>query len=162
MSAPDSYNTPSLEWIDPFIKSVFSWIILMPISVIVTGKLLSKPINFTVNSTQLFQIPLKILVVQATQGEVVLGFSGFIITLFGLAVFDGVGIYSIVKTNFGIDPGQFNSLCMFSSFATVVWSFAVFLIHAFFSGSGSASFVEDVKRYDDQIQRLENNSENQQ
>lgn len=151
---PDNYKSLNLDWIEVIIRFVFSWIILMPISVIITGKLLAKPIKFSVTSKQVFQIPLRILIIQATGGEVVLGFTGFIITLFILGVADGPDAYALVKTNFGIDPGQFNSLCMLSSFITVAWSFALFLLHSVFSGTGASSFIKDKVRYDAQIQHL--------
>ena len=58
--------------------------------------------------------------------------AGFIITLTSLAVICGKTIYLLVKTNFGIDPGQFNAICMFSSFTTVIWSTLLFIIALMF------------------------------
>ncbi|MBD6968738.1 hypothetical protein G4170_19635 [Vibrio parahaemolyticus] len=95
-----------LEWISVIIKFIFSWLILMPIAVIVTGKLLSKPINFGSDSKQVLKIPRKIFQIEANGGEVILGFACLIIILFLVAVIGGSDIYTLVKTNFGIDPGH--------------------------------------------------------
>ena len=126
----------------------------MPISVIISGKLLSKPLYFSVKSKQIFKIPLKILVIEANDGEVILGFTGFIITLFLVAIFGGKSVYTMVKVNFGIDPGQFNSLCMFSSFITVIWSTLLFLLYIFFLSSKFSSFVVDEDNYKNIIEKL--------
>jgi hypothetical protein len=97
-------------WVADIADTLFSWAVLMPIAVIVSGKLLAKPINFTVDSEQSFKISIKLLNIQATGGEVILGFTGFFITLFGFGTFGGKEIYALVKDNYGIDPGHFNAL----------------------------------------------------
>ena len=127
-------------WVGDAADTLFSWAVLMPIAVIVSGKLLAKPIKFSVDSEQSFKISIKLLNIQATGGEVILGFTGFFITLFGFGTFGGKEIYNLVKDNYGIDPGHFNSLCMFSSFTTVIWSAAVFLLYYMLSKSSMSSF----------------------
>lgn len=131
------------------IKFIFSWVILLPIAIIVSGKFLTKPVSFSVNSKQLFKIEIGILTIQATDEEVILGFAGFIITLFASAMYSGKGVYELVKAGFGIDPGQFNSLCIFSSFSMVVWSCALLIITELakhlFSGPRDKEMVERDK-----------------
>ena len=122
-------DTGDYGWVSEAAETLFSWAVLMPIAVIVSGKLLAKPIKFSVDSEQSFKISIKLLNIQATGGEVILGFAGFIITLFGFGTFGGKAIYELVKANYGIDPGHFNSLCMFSSFTTVIWSTIVFMLY---------------------------------
>lgn len=132
-----------------FIKFIFSWVILLPIAIIVSGKFLTKPIFFSVNTKQLFKIEIGILKIQATDEEVILGFAGFIITLFVSAMYGGKDVYELVKGRFGIDPGQFNSLCIFSSFSMVVWSCALFFIielaRHFLSGPREKELIERDK-----------------
>lgn len=105
------------------LKIIFSWVVLMPIAVIVSGKLLAQRLSLPTATKQLFRIPISgVLEINARNSEVILGFSGFLTTLFLLAITAGKQIYTLFKFQFGVDPGHFNSLCIFSSFATVVWS----------------------------------------
>lgn len=102
----------------------------MPIAVIISGIFLSKPFRLQVEAEQQFRIPIpKIFNLQATGGEVILGFAGFIMTLVPVALIGGKPIYAFFRVQFGIDPGQFNSLCILSSFITVMWSVVLWLIH---------------------------------
>jgi len=144
----------SIEWIATIIKFVFSWLILLPIAVIVTGKLLSRPINFGADSKQILRIPLKIFQVEANGGEVILGFACLIIVLFLVAMIGGADVYELVKTNFGIDPGHFHSICFFSSLVSVILSAALFIIHYLFSTAGRTPFVDDQKKYENRIDAL--------
>lgn len=112
------------------LKTIFSWIVLMPIAVIISGIFLSKPFKLQVDSEQKFRIPIpRIFHLQATGGEVILGFAGFIITLLPVSLIGGQSVYAFFRVQFGIDPGQFNSLCILSSFITVVWAVLLWLIN---------------------------------
>src|SRR5437588_11438677 len=111
------------EWVIDAFKIIFSWAILMPIAVIISGKILSQPLKLPVTTQQKFTVPIpRILHLQANDGEVILGFAGFFITLLVIALVGGTSAYTIFKTDFGIDPGHFNSICILSSFITVIWS----------------------------------------
>jgi hypothetical protein len=151
----------SIEWITVVIKFIFSWLILLPVAVIITGKLLSKLINFGSDSKQILRIPLKIFQVEANGGEVILGFACLLIMFFLVAVFGGESIYTLVKTNFGIDPGQFHAICFFSSLASVCFSTLIFLIHYVFTKMGSTPFVENQRKYENTIDTLANRSREQ-
>lgn len=144
----------SAAWLEPLIKSVFSWVVLMPIAVILTGKILAKLIRFSVGTKQLFRIPLKHVVVQATGGEVVLGFAAFIVTLLLMGVIAGPGAYELVKKNYGIDPGHFNALCMLSSFVSVAVSFGIFLLGRLLHRWISLGFIANQAEYERTIERL--------
>jgi hypothetical protein len=112
------------------LKTIFSWVVLMPIAVIISGVLLSKPFRLQVEAEQQFRLPIPtIFKLQATGGEVILGFAGFIITLLPVSLIGGQAMYAFFRLQFGIDPGQFNSLCILSSFITVAWSVVLWLIH---------------------------------
>lgn len=125
----DLASNPVPPLLEDSIKTIFSWVILMPIAVIVSGKLLSQRFKLASGSTQIFRISIiGLFEIRADDDEVILGFSGFFVTLFLVAIIAGKLIYERFKLQFGLDPGQFNCLCIFSSFATVVWSFALYLL----------------------------------
>lgn len=126
---PPTPTTISVGALLDGVKVIFSWMILMPIAVIVSGRMLAQRFKLAGGSQQLFEIPIKgVLVIGAKNDEVTLGFAGFFFTLFLVALAGGKNIYDLVKSHFGIDPGHFNSLCIFSSFATVVWSTIWFVL----------------------------------
>jgi hypothetical protein len=150
----NNFDESYLEWIVLIIKFIFSWLILLPIAVIVTGKLLSKPINFGADSKQILKIPLKIFQIEANGGEVILGFACLIIVLFFVAIIGGEDIYLLVKSNFGIDPGHFHSICFFSSLLSVIFSTCIFIIHYLTTNVGRVPFVDDQNRYERTIHDL--------
>lgn len=126
-NAPDQAG--SLEYVASALKFIFSWVMLMPISTIIGGKLLAQVLKVQFRSTQLFKLSIpRMFTVQASDNEVILGFTGFIITLVAIALPVGPRAYNIFRSQFGIDPGQFNSLCVLSAFADVTWTFALFLL----------------------------------
>ncbi|MFB2827684.1 hypothetical protein [Aeromonas veronii] len=139
------------------LESVFSWILLASISIITSGWFLAHPISNTIATDQKFVINLIALKIQATGSQVILGFAGFIITTLLSGVMAGQWVYTLVKDNFGIDPGQFKSICMFSSFLTVAWSFAFFIIYYLFN-LNRPSFVENKEKYESQLERLSSSS----
>lgn len=139
--------------VESALESVFSWLFLASISIITSGWFLAHPISQTIAIDQKFVINLLVLKIQATGSQVILGFGGFIITTLLSGAVAGEWIYELVKTSFGIDPGQFKSICMFSSFLTVAWSFFFFIIHYWFNMNGS-DFVDDKKQYADLLGRL--------
>lgn len=121
----------TLETIRTVVIYIFSWFILLSVAVIVSGKLLAKTITLTVRGSQEFFINLWLLRIKSTDDEVILGFTGFIITLLILAGLRGAAIYELVKNEFGVDPGHFYAVCMFCSFVTVAWSFLMFVLTTF-------------------------------
>lgn len=142
-----------LEKLETLIKFIFSWVILMPIALIVSGKFIAQPIPLKVNSKQLFKISLGMLVVEATDDEVIYGFTGFIITFLLVAIIGGKDAYALVKNNFGVDAGQFNSLCILSSFSTVLWSFLLFILWKLFSNVTNGD-KRQLKERDDLIEEI--------
>ncbi len=142
-----------ISGIQSVLESVFSWLLLASISIITSGWLLAHPISNTMATDQKFVINLIVLKIQATGSQVILGFGGFIITTLLSGAMAGEWIYELVKISFGIDPGQFKSICMFSSFLTVAWSFFFFIIHYLFTKNGS-DFVDNKKQYANLLGRL--------
>jgi hypothetical protein len=125
-----STNENSIPLLEPAIKTIFSWIVLMPIAVIVSGHLLSQIFRLQrPDQQQYFRIPIpRFIEIRADGDSVILGFTGFFITLLILSTLSGKAIYGIFKEQFGIDPGQFNALCVFSALSTVLWSAILYLI----------------------------------
>ena len=106
----------------PIFKLIFSIVVLMPISVIIAGKLLSQIFTLKVVDKQYFKVPLVMLHIQATDDEVIWGFIGFIVTLVLFAAFIGETAQIVVKEHFGMTYPPFSSLCLLSAFTTVVWN----------------------------------------
>ncbi|HEX8696444.1 MAG TPA: hypothetical protein VF746_28755 [Longimicrobium sp.] len=128
-TAQGAASPPDVISIEGILRFVFSGLVLMAISVILSGKFLAQRIKLPVRSSQLFQIPLPgILKIGATDDEVILGFTGLIITLLATGSLFGKRAHVFFSNNFGIDPGQFNSLCILSAFLAVIWSFVLFLL----------------------------------
>lgn len=117
-----------IDAVVPILKLIFSWIVLMPVAVIVSGQFLGQPLKMQLDKDQRFVIPLRIFRLEAINSQVTLGFAGFIITLLAIGFSGGLRAYIMFRNQFGIDPGQFNSLCILSSFVTVMWSSALWLI----------------------------------
>jgi hypothetical protein len=111
------------------LEFVFSWMVLLAIGVIVTGKLLTQRFRPDVGAGQLFRIPLKgLFTIEATGPEVILGFTWYLICLLSLGTVVGRDVQTWVKAHFGIDPGQFNALGFMSSLLSVTTSFIVYLL----------------------------------
>jgi hypothetical protein len=118
-----------IEGMTSILKFIFSWVILTPISIIISGKLLAQRMKLGPGSKSLFKISLfGMLTVEATNDEVILGFTGFIITLCIVGFAGGSRAYTFFREHFGLDPGHFNALCVLSAFLLVVWTFILFLI----------------------------------
>jgi len=111
------------------ITFIFSWVILLPVGVIVTGKLLNQRLKIEVGTGQLFRIPVKgVLTIESTGAEVILGFAWYLITLLVLGAAIGGHVEAWVKAQFGIQPGQFNALGFISSLGSVAISFIIYVI----------------------------------
>lgn len=127
------------DWIavlSGIITFIFSWVFLMPLAVIISGVWLSQCMELRVRSRILFRLVIPpflprgvspILQVEAHNAEAVLGFTGFII-LFLTGFIHGPYGYALVRTQLGIDPGQFNSVGIISSFVEVGLSVILYFL----------------------------------
>lgn len=138
--------------IEKYVKIIFSWFILLPISVIVSGKLIAKVCKINITDKQLFEIPLKFFVISAHGDEVIWGFTGFITIVFFIGLFWGQAIPELLNNNFGLNIAHFNALCVFCSFFLVFISFTVFSIYKIASRIKYPSPAQ--KEHDDLIDRL--------
>src|ERR1017187_251382 len=101
---------------------IFSWVVLLPTCVILSGKFLSSVFPMRGISKTTLRIPLWLFRIEAQNDEVVLGLTAFIVTLGIVALSGGEGFYRYAAGHFGIDPGQFHTLCFASAVITVAWS----------------------------------------
>ena len=137
------------DFLSRSVPYLLSWVVLTPIAIIVAGKLLNQRIALTARSDDqdIFSVRIPgLLIVRATDSEVVLGLAGFFFTFFAVAIVFGASAYTFFKEHFGVDPEQWNSLCILSSFGTVVWAFIAFLIIslAYLPGSGVNRSRDDI------------------
>jgi len=134
------------------VKFIFSWVILLPIAVIVTGKLLNQRMKLQAGSGQLFRIPVKgVLTIQSTGAEVILGFACYLILMLGIGALVGAHVELWVKQQFGIEPGQFYALGFVTSLGSVALSFAIFLMT---KNRPSEAQEQRLKRHDKIVDEL--------
>jgi hypothetical protein len=129
---PQGSMLDQVNIIQTFILFIFSWIIIMPTAVILSGKLLAPRLKLPAWSEQTFDIKIPpigptMYRVNANNGEVVVGLSSFLLCLLILAMTAGPAAYEKFRINFGIDPGHFNSLCVFSSLIQISCCFIIFI-----------------------------------
>src|SRR3954470_16650599 len=92
------------------VGNIFSWGILLPSSVIISGKFISQVVPLTAER-QVFKIPLYIFHAEANNSEVIYGFASFILTLVIVIVLGGPDFYHWIVPRLGFDLGQFRTLC---------------------------------------------------
>lgn len=150
----------NIEIFSTLVKLIFSWLVILPAATIIAGKLLTKPIPFSTDTKQLLRIPLKIFTLEATDGEVIVGFAAQLITFFFVAIIGGKNVHSIVQNNFGVDPGQFHSIFLFSALLTVLWASFIFLCHHIGNLYLSSTFTDNSKKHARIIEELAKKEEN--
>lgn len=122
---------------------VLSWIVLTAIAIIISGKLLAKRMPLGFFNDDVFDINLGLLKLKSRGDEVSLGFIVFIFHLCVFIIFGGKPIYTFFKTQAGIDIGQWNSLCIVSSFASILLAFIFYAISGWLKG---VPILEPVNR----------------
>jgi hypothetical protein len=96
-----------IEALTPLLSFIFSWILMLPIGVIISGIFLGAlvPVRTAVGTR--FVIPLLILKIEATGGEVVIGFYAYLLTFALVFVFGGADLYQYIKVHSSLDPRPF-------------------------------------------------------
>jgi len=128
------------------IKLVFSSFVLMAISVIIGGKLLGNNLMLPVGDADddFFDIRIPYLFrLRGTKSQVILGFTAFVITLVVVGFGGGKSVYESFKNNFGLDPGQWLSICTVSAFLTVIWTSLVYVVLLLRLGTGVRNATAD-------------------
>ncbi len=76
----DSGNVSSQDNLEKALAFIFSWIILLAIGVIVSGKLISQKLKLEIGNQDFLRIPVVgVLTLKATGAEVVFGFTLYLI-----------------------------------------------------------------------------------
>lgn len=134
-SVPEQTDDFSIEQIIEVVEAVFSWVILMPIAVIISGKLVAETTIRSSKEEDFFTINLMFFRIRAKGDEVMWGFAVFILVM-GLTVgFGGPAAYDFFKLNTGLDIGHWNSLCVIAAFFSVIISLALWLAVPFLRSS---------------------------
>ncbi|WP_344572186.1 hypothetical protein [Winogradskya humida] len=143
------------EWLSISVRFIFSWVILMPIAVIAGGKLLGQLFKLDGQDDDSFRIRVPpVLKFSAKKEEVLLGVALFIIDLFLVGAFFGEDTYLLFKREFGVDPGQFNSICTFSSFLSVLVSTTILLVSKGFGQLRRIRPDPVIKEHEELIEQL--------
>jgi hypothetical protein len=111
-----------IEALTPLLSFIFSWILMLPIGVIISGIFLGALVPVPTAVGTRFVIPLLILKIEATGGEVVIGFYAYLLTFSLVLVFGGTDLYQYIKVQSSLDPGHFNSLCAASAVLSALWT----------------------------------------
>lgn len=130
----------SYDQITATLSFIMSWAVLAPMAIIFSGKFLNQWLgtNFYIiddgdspNDNIKIKIP-GIMTLTALKSELYFGFALFIILLFLIGMCCGKSAYRYFVAQFGIDPGQWNAICVLSAFLSVLLSFSAFLVYRFF------------------------------
>lgn len=113
---------------------ILSWIVLTAIAIIISGKLLAKRMPLGFLDEDIFDINIGLLKLKSRGDEVSLGFIAFIFHLCCFIMFGGKSTYIFFKLQSGIDVGQWNSLCIMSSFASILLAFIFYAVSGWIKG----------------------------
>jgi hypothetical protein len=155
-SPVDGY-TKQFDYLSSSVQTIFSFLVAPALAVIVSGILVARRINmsstrFHLNSpsTAVFGVPIPgIFSFRAVGDEVTWGFALYLINLGGIGVTAGKGAYPFFISHFGVDIGQWNSLCILSSLSSVVIATAIFIF-----GALSLPVRSQASDRDNQIEKL--------
>lgn len=150
MPASDQNNveavTKGLANFEKIIHFIFSWVVLLPVSVIIAGKLLGKYMVLGFSTEDRFVVNVYFFVIRAKGDEVTLGLTIFIIALSFVIFFGGPEAYEIFKLRAGLDIGQWNSMCVIASAFSLAGSVLVSICLARFGPSPVVSTGEREKQ----------------
>jgi hypothetical protein len=125
---PEQTDGFSIEQIIEVVEVIFSWVILMPIAVIISGKLVAETTVRSSKEDDFLSINLLFFRIRATGDEVMWGFAVFILVMGSTVGFGGPAAYDFFKLNTGLDIGHWNSLCVIAAFFSVIVSLALWLV----------------------------------
>lgn len=147
---PSPLPTVQFELIEAAVRFIFSWVIMMPVSIILTGQLLDSNIRALKGDTNIFTIDIGIFRVQSSGSAVAFGFATFFTTFLIVTVTGGKHVYEWVQPRLGIDPGHFHTNCLLSALLSVTFGFLVHLTAPLFK----ARKLVSTRERDDIIERI--------
>jgi hypothetical protein len=120
--------TELINALTPLLLFIFSWVLMLPIGVIISGIFLGSLLQIATPDDTRFTIPLYILRIEARTGQVVAGFYAYLLTFVLVVIFGGAALYEFIKRESGLDPGHFNALCVTSSILSALWTSIPFVL----------------------------------
>ncbi len=102
--------------------------IVIVIMIILSGVMLSNSFQIPQSTNQKLVVNLKILKLQATGSEVVLGLVIYLLVTFLTGLFGGKELTTFINCQFGLTFSQFNSICILGGVLSLIVSAVVFFI----------------------------------
>lgn len=134
-NVPEQTYELSIEQVIEVVEVIFSWVILMPIAVIISGKLIAETTTHSSKQDDFFSINLLFFRIRAKGDEVMWGFAVFILVMGLTVVLGGPAAYDFFKFKTGLDIGHWNSLCVIAAFFSVVISLILWFAVPFLRSS---------------------------
>lgn len=121
----------SIDVLDDALKYIFSLAALTPIAVIFSGKWLGRLFKLPGRRKEYFQFSIPhVIYIKAMNDEVMLGFSLYIVFMVSIAWTDGKNAPVMLKSKFGANLGQFDSICVLSALGSLLAALSLFLLTA--------------------------------
>lgn len=126
---------PYIDFFQSVLAALLSWIFLAAISIIISGKLISKRLPIGIRDDSIFVINLKVFQIGAKGEEVSTGFIAFILSLSFCIIFGGADAYESFRAKSGVDIGHWNSLCVIASFLSLLLATTICILAPFLKGA---------------------------
>ncbi len=142
-----------IDQLTDYIRFFFSVFVLGFISIIITGKLLTKIPACNIQylkGSQFMKFNIGIVKLEANDGEVIVGLASYICIVLLVGSCIGKIIHDFFNNNFGTNLTQFEAICIFSAFCSLFISFILVLLHP----KRKENLFND--KYDSQIDKLSN------
>jgi hypothetical protein len=123
------------ELLQSALALLFSWCFLAAISIIISGKLISKRLPIGISDNAIFGINLKIFQIDARGEEVTTGFIAFLLSFAFCVAVGGADAYQFFRERSGVDIGQWNSLCAIASLLSLLLATSICILAPFLKGA---------------------------
>ena len=146
-------------FLEDAVQFIFSWVLLLPISVIVSGKLLGEAFSYKVDNGDEFKISFKIFTIKAEKSEVMTGFGLYMLIFLLNMVFFSETVGRIIASNAGLSITRWNSLCIFSALCSAAVSMLTFMILVFIPRTIPTRKIISYEKETEMLRRIENKTE---
>lgn len=120
-----------MDELGAYIQFLFSWVLLTPLSIILSGKLIAKNLILNFDTEQVFVIKIPILRLSAQGDEAIIGFTGYLFVFFIIGMAFGQIATDVFEKNFGLQIGQYNALACISALSFLFVSVLLLLFFHF-------------------------------
>lgn len=108
------------------IEYIFSWVVILPICLIVSGKLIAQSFDYKVDSSDVLNIDLRVIKIKAEKQEVSLGFGLYFLIFFINLIFTRDYTVNLINEGADLNISKWNALCIFSGLCSASISMIVF------------------------------------